>query len=335
MIARSIEQIEKELVAIKQSSLNLAEDLQKTYSSYLAALGQAARQQLIMASYHLCTQGYAESFLRLSLKERQDLQEGIRSLAKGTKEKLQALLPDDLAAELSRISVEDSVKKMERSPIFFEEANEEANEEASDEASEEANEEASEEANEEASDEVNEETNKEAEQIAASEDRSKETIPPDIAPDKLVQWQKKIENEIIEQLQIGSRYTNRLLKKFGILSKNLPEVFIEAAGKAPSAPDGVAGPPNILNVTLEIDNPEEESGSSRSKRKKSQQLRVIAIQLRLSEIELADSNVRARRNPIRSLASRLHSLERDYRQTQQEKAIAEAEAAWRASWIDE
>ena len=315
MIARSIEQIEKELVAIKQSSLNLAEDLQKTYSSYLAALGQAARQQLIMASYHLCTQGYAESFLRLSLKERQDLQEGIRSLAKGTKEKLQALLPDDLAAELSRISVEDSVKKMERSPIFFEEANEEANEEASDE--------------------VNEETNKEAEQIAASEDRSKETIPPDIAPDKLVQWQKKIENEIIEQLQIGSRYTNRLLKKFGILSKNLPEVFIEAAGKAPSAPDGVAGPPNILNVTLEIDNPEEESGSSRSKRKKSQQLRVIAIQLRLSEIELADSNVRARRNPIRSLASRLHSLERDYRQTQQEKAIAEAEAAWRASWIDE
>lgn len=326
MIARSIEQIEKELVAIKQSSLNLAEDLQKTYSSYLAALGQAARQQLIMASYHLCTQGYAESFLRLSLKERQDLQENLRSLAKGTKDKLEALLPDDLAAELSKMSVGGSVKKTERSPIFFEEPNEEPNE-----AGEEANEEASEEANEEA----NEEPNEESEQIAASDDRSKETIAPDVAPDKLVQWQKKIENEIIEQLQIGSRYTNRLLKKFGILSKNLPEVFIEAAGKAPNAPDGVAGPPNILNVTLEIDNPEEESGSSRSKRKKSQQLRVIAIQLRLSEIELADSNVRARRNPIRSLASRLHSLERDYRQTQQEKAIAEAEAAWRASWIDE
>ncbi|NER38326.1 MAG: hypothetical protein F6J93_30960 [Oscillatoria sp. SIO1A7] len=326
MIARSIEQIEKELVALKQSSLNLAEDLQKTYSSYLAALGQAARQQLIMASYHLCTQGYAESFLRLSLKERQDLQEGIRSLAKGTKEKLQDLLPDDLAAELSRISVEDSAKKMERSPIFFEEPNEEPNE-ASDEANEEASDEASDEANEEASDE--------SDRIADSDNSSRETIAPDVAPDKLVQWQKKIENEIIEQLQIGSRYTNRLLKKFGILSKNLPEVFIEAAGKAPNAPDGVAGPPNILNVTLEIDNPEEESGSSRSKRKKSQQLRVVAIQLRLSEIELADSNVRARRNPIRSLASRLHSLERDYRQTQQEKAIAEAEAAWRASWIDE
>lgn len=330
MIARSIEQIEKELVALKQSSLNLAEDLQKTYSSYLAALGQAARQQLIMASYHLCTQGYAESFLRLSLKERQDLQENIRSLAKGTKEKLEALLPDDLAAELSRMSVENSAKKTERSPLFFEELNEELNE-----ASDEANEETNEEPNEEASEEANERANEESEQMAAFDDRSRETIAPDVAPDKLVQWQKKIENEIIEQLQIGSRYTNRLLKKFGILSKNLPEVFIEAAGKAPNAPDGVAGPPNILNVTLEIDNPEEESGSSRSKRKKSQQLRVVAIQLRLSEIELADSNVRARRNPIRSLASRLHSLERDYRQTQQEKAIAEAQAAWRASWIDE
>lgn len=291
MIARSLEQIEKELVALRQSSKNLAGDFQQTYSSYLAALGQAARQQLIMASYHLCTQGYAESFLRLSLKERQNLQQGIRQLASGTREKLQALLPEDLLAELAASSGDDSSEKADKAAAISEES-------------------------------------KEA--IAASHSSREEII----APDKLARWQKRMENEIVEHLQIGSRYTNLLLKQFRILPKNLPEALIEAAGKAPSVPDGIAGPPNILNVRLEIDNPEEESGS-RSKRKKSQQLRVMAIQLRLSEIELADSNVRARRNQLRSLVSRLNSLERDYRQKQEERAIAEAEAAWRASWMDE
>lgn len=291
MIARSLEKIEKELVAIRQSSKDLAGDFQQTYSSYLAALGQGTRQQLIMASYHLCTQGYAESFLRLSWKERQDLQEGIRQLASGTREKLQALLPGDLVAELAAISADDYGEKSGEAAAISEEA---------------------------------------PEPIAASHSSSAETI----APDKLARWEDRMEKEIVEQLQISSRYTNLLLKQFGILPKNLPEIFIEAAGKAPSIPDGIAGSPNILNVRLEIDNPEEESGS-KSKRKKSQQLRVIAIQLRLSEIELADSNVRTRRNQIRSLASRLKSLERDYRHKQEERAIAEAEAAWRASWIDE
>jgi hypothetical protein len=62
---------------------------------------------------------------------------------------------------------------------------------------------------------------------------------------------------------------------------------------------------------------------------------LIAIQLRLSEIEFADTNVRTARNQVRQLESKLASLGREYHKRQRERTIAEAEAAWRASWFDE
>ncbi len=76
----TVEQIERDIAALEAAVKVIAAELLSIYKSYLTTLGQAVRQQLILASYHLCTQGYPEPFLRLSFSARQQLQQAIRKL---------------------------------------------------------------------------------------------------------------------------------------------------------------------------------------------------------------------------------------------------------------
>jgi len=92
------------------------------------------------------------------------------------------------------------------------------------------------------------------------------------------------------------------------------------------AAEAVAGPPNLLNLLVETEN-SLESGSTMTQ--------LLAIHLRLSEIEFADSTVMAGRNQIRKLSAKASQLGRDYQKKQRERAVAEAEAAWRSSWFEE
>lgn len=87
-MGRAIERIEQDIAALQEAIQAIASELHSAYASYLGALGQALGKQLILASYHLCTQGYPENFLKLSLNQRQQLQQGIRKLGKQAAEKL-------------------------------------------------------------------------------------------------------------------------------------------------------------------------------------------------------------------------------------------------------
>jgi hypothetical protein len=81
-MGRAIERIEQDIVVLQEAIKAIASELHSAYTSYLGILGQALGKQLILASYHLCTQGYPENFLKLSLNQRQQLQQGIRKLGK-------------------------------------------------------------------------------------------------------------------------------------------------------------------------------------------------------------------------------------------------------------
>lgn len=84
--------------------------------------------------------------------------------------------------------------------------------------------------------------------------------------------------------------------------------------------------PNVLNVVVEIE----------SEQKKGEGLtQIMAVNLRLTEIEFADSQVSVARKQLRILHGQLQKLRRDYFKKQRELAVAQAEAAWRASWFDD
>ena len=103
-MVRSVERIERDIAALEEAVRAISEEIRSAYESYLAALGQAVRQQLILASYHLCTQGHPDNFLSLSFTQRQKLQQAIRKIGQRASDQLIAHLDAASEESISQIS---------------------------------------------------------------------------------------------------------------------------------------------------------------------------------------------------------------------------------------
>ena len=109
-----MQQIKQDIAVLEEKVANLAVELRALYSKYLNLLSQSARKQLILASYQICTQAYPESFLKLSVSDRQKLQENLRKLGKTIQSRLLPLL------EISIHSNDSSdVESLEAQELFL------------------------------------------------------------------------------------------------------------------------------------------------------------------------------------------------------------------------
>ena len=366
-MARPIERIEQDIVELEKAIGVIAEQLQNAYSSYLEVLGQALRQQLILASYHLCTQGYPESFLRLSLNQRQKFQSAMRKLAKSAAQDMQALLndeeePEEQEDELEEIAAEN--EELEEQDEIYELEDEELEEEIEDENLQIITQEL--EIKDEDFSEIVEKLEMEDEQNKSntfSKDGSSSSLPLDAkiaflsskkgqrpiflsepTPDKdwknwfnpntsnpmeLAAWQKNLERAIAYIIKSLSSDGNRLLQKTGLLPRKLPPQILEAAAAASSeaSTESVPGPPNLLNLVVGIEGEEQKEPESLTQ--------VMALNLRLVEIEFSDMKLSSERKQIRNILNQLNKLGREYQKKQRERSVASAEAAWRASWYED
>ncbi|MEH2162242.1 MAG: hypothetical protein V7K38_14650 [Nostoc sp.] len=278
-MARAIERIERDIAATKEAIGAIALELQNAYASYLNTLGLAVRKQLILASYHLCTQGYPENFLHLSLNQRQQLQQAVRKLGHLAAEQLLACIKSDDAG-VNKGDDEDEGNKEVTSSELLDTSN--------------------------------------------SQPLSADTSNPI----ELAKWQQNLEEVTQEILKKLSHDANLLLQKSGVLPKKLPEPILAAAAAAASeaSAEAMPGPPNLLNLVIEIENEQQSEDSGLTQ--------IMAINLRLGEIEFADVALSSERRQIRSILVQLNKLGREYQKKHRERAIAEAEAAWRASWFE-
>lgn len=280
----TIEQIKREIAALEETCRVLAEELYAAYTNYFLALGQAVRQQAILATYHLCTQGYPEAFLSLSFSQRQQLQQDVRKVIREAIEQLLAI---------TQVEEKENLEQEIREDIKLEATEEALLESVSPPTS------------------------------------SFSTLVIPANPIDLIKWQQNIEQAIALQLKTISRELNYLLQQAKILPEQLPFPLLDAALNAPELPaETTAGPPNLLNLLVEAENSNQDSENSSV-------TTLIAIYLRLGEIEFADATVRSGRNQIRHLETRIRSLLKEYYKKQREQAVAEAEAAWRASWFED
>ena len=325
------ERIEREIGALEEAIADIASELANCYSGYLTALGKAVSQQLILAGYYLCTQGYPEPFLRLSYNQRQKMQQSLRKLAIATSEKLQLLLKEEEQEEDEEQEEEKEKEKEEEENNQFSERGDGGREIFSEG-----------------------ETQNQvrvaypqnlALEVSGSNLKTQNSKLPSLdSPDKLLQWQERIEKAIGNILKSLSRDSNRLLQNSGILPGQLPEPILEAAVNADTSGDAIAGPPNLLNLIIETAESSEddesleelEGGSFGGLRgtPSANAIHITAINLRLSEIEFADAGATAWRQQIRNLSVRLHTLRRDYQKKQREYTVVAAESAWRASWFE-
>ncbi len=318
-MARPIERIERDLAGLEEAIAAIAKELQATYTSYLNTLGQAVQQQLILATYHLCTQGYSENFLKLSLSQRQNLQQSIRKLGKQSTEQLLALVNEE-EEKLQQPQDEESDRLLEWNqddPVII--SLQQTTDLESD-LEEEGEEQQEDEEDEEDEDEEQQEDPNFASLPAYP------TFPTSGNPIELAKWQQFIERATQYTLKRISHEANVLLQTAKILPQKLPEPTLEAIGSEASA-EIVPSPPNLMSLVIEIDNDQQSEESSLT--------RFMAVNLRLVEIEFADTKLSSERKQIRNILAQLNKLGLEYQKRLRERSVAEAEAAWRASWYED
>ena len=285
-MARAIERIEKDITDLKEGIRAIAHELNLAYVRYINILGSALQKQLILASYYLCTQGYPDEFLNLSLNQRQKLQQGIRKFSQqAAKELISYIQPPEITQTEAVVETEEKEKIAEE--------------------------------------------NQENEENEENEQQPQALDPSN--PIELVEWQQDLEEAIQETLKKVSQAVNILIQKTGVLPKKLPEPILVAATAAAASSEGssnmIPSPPNLLNLVIEISDEEDSEDSSLTQ--------IMAIHLRLGEIEFAEATLLAERKGIRNILMQLNKLGREYQKRQRELKIAEAEAAWRASWFED
>jgi hypothetical protein len=276
-MTRAIERIEKDIIALKEATRAIAQQLNLAYARYINTLGLALQKQLILASYYLCTQGYPDEFLNLSLKQRQKLQQGIRQLSQQAAQELISYIQPPEVTQTEVVL------------------------------------------------ETEEEDKPEEDEQEENQQQSQALDPSN--PIELVEWQQDVEEGIEETLKKVSQRANILIQKIGVLPKKLPEPILAAATAASeSSNDMTPSLPNILNLVIEISDQEDAEDSI---------TQIMAIHLRLGEIEFADVTLLTERKGIRNILMQLSKIGREYQKRQKELKIAEAEAAWRASWFED
>lgn len=327
-MAGAVERIEQDIAALEQLVRAIAQEFHDTYHQYLTDLGQSVRQQLILAGYHICTKGYPDRFLQLPFSQRQQFQQSLRKLA----QQAQVHLLEQIEAAYTEVSStdENELDESELDELIDTPDDSQSLEVQSLESPLESQ----------SSDQLFEfsqepQTSKpqQERQSVQSPDQSIEqpteptaTVDSLDTPEAVAYWQERIEEGIEEMLQTLSHAANRLLQQASILSDKLPEPVLEVAAKAGLSAETVSGTPNLLNLLVETEDDDEEESAV---------THIVAIHLRLSEVEFGDATLSTWRSKIRSLSARLNQLGRQYHKKQRERAIAEAEAAWRASWFEE
>ena len=321
-MAKSIQQIQQDLQTLEEKVAEFAQELQSLYGEYLDQLGRATEQQLILASYQLCTQIYPESFLRLSLNQRQNLQQSLRNLGKDIKPSLLDSLKNlEQPEEETNVNiVEEIIKNL---PIGEELK---GDDETVDELKTSELKATVRSSSEEAKEIIN--------QLQNLSSELNKIEPPGSNnpnnPENLIRWQQKIEFKIKKSLDSISRDANKLLQDANIVPARLPTKVIDVAIQAENS--GSSGSKfnhlaNILNLAVETE---------KDKQTKPKQIvQISLVRLRLSEIEFSDATLNAKRTQIRNLLKQINKIRQQYRSTQKEYIKVQAEAAWRSSWYED
>lgn len=408
-MVRAVEQIAQEIAALDQATVALGESFQAVYRDYLAALGQAIQTQLVQAAYHICTHGYPEQFIQLSLAQRQDLQQTLRRMGKQATQDLLTCLepivpvdPSELrssrARALSKVALKTENPEQDLSVALFvmdsldqPDADFQsqlqvslADQDSDDQRSNDPNlndpdlndpdlndpdfseqdsidpdfsdpdfsdpnsaqaslqhpsslglptasaDSASSDENQTdqpgVTDDPASETSEEAPEEASDLQEARAESPPSrpIQPRDIAHWQTQVEAKINELLQDLSHATNQVLQKAKILPQRLPEPVLEVATKADLSSETTASPPNLLSLLIESETDQDKPSITQ----------VMAIRLRLSEIEFGNAETTSQRSRLRQLMAQLSKIGREYQRKQREYAVVQAEAAWRSSWFE-
>lgn len=184
---------------------------------------------------------------------------------------------------------------------------------------------------------------------------------PKTPVDRVLSWQDSIEHGIREQICLASYQINQAFQSAKLIPPQVPDRALEAASRADG--DGATKISHVIQMLVELgnvtdssrrdstdreddttdrDSSEANSNQPNLRKKQARDIpqvprltHVIALQVRLSEIEFQDPLLMRWRRSLRELKLELNSLNRDYRKYQRQLSIAEAQVAWRSTWLSD
>ena len=366
----SIQHLTREISAIEHKTEALTAQIQETYQDYLERLGVTVQRQVVAASYYLCTQLFPDIFLNLKYSDREKMQRSLQRIAEEAKQSLnlatlgkkildEATPQDDFFFDDEDPEADDFESSDESSRESSRESF--ADESARDKSSgtenlgeEGHNPDSGLEAEVRADSSSLEGSSLEGSVPNSSNQNSANKAPsnPDLFnsespsepnsksdpsqppsrtnPQVLTDWYSEIEQAIGDVLRQVSHKATHILERSGIIHNQLPEPLLEVATQSGAAENVGREHPNILNLVVEMGKMNEEGRKSATQR-----IEIVAIYLRLADLEFTDTYLVSYRNKLRSQLQQLKSLGKIYHKRNREYAIAQAESAWRSSWVED
>lgn len=326
-MTKSIQQVRQDLENLKLKVADIAIEFEELHLGYLQQLSQSLQQQLILACYQICTQIYPQAFLDLSLREKQDLQQNLRTLGNQLmSELIEIVNHKELEPEPSEVNLMAELLKNLPKP---------KKRNSEDKASES-----------EAKIDLElvkaELENLEFIEIDTTVEEQKPEEESAIVPRErinfenpqhLILWHKQIDRNIKQALDLTSRKINRCLQDSRVIAERIPHKVIEIALQADSNKgmrnnSKASGLPHILQLAIETDKNKESPAFIKP-------IQVSLLRLRLAELEFTDHLLSAKRREIRNLMGKISQLNSQYEAINQEVAVIEAQAAWRSSWYED
>ena len=396
----TVELLTKQLAVLDHQAEELEASLRTTYGSYLNGLAKTLRQQLILASYYICTEGYPEDFLKLSLSQRHNLQTRLKAITQETRSALESLLLDPqpspppspsssignnffpghaivaafgmpstaIAIDVSmdgeeefnedrtdileieslndlESTLEQIQDQMERGIFDSSLDEEEEEEDEEDEDEEDEDESGRSDPNDRRKDNsrrgMTESNARELQAILAQVAAAISAKEPKTPIDRLTTWQENIERGIQEKIRLSSYKTNQALQKSTLIPAQVPDRALEAASRV----DNDANSPvsHVVQMLVEMGRTGDPESGDSPKRANAEPfgpnvpklIHVVALQLRLGELEFNDPILMRWRNRLRELANNTQTLTQKYRKCQHKRSVAEAQDAWRSSWTSD
>ena len=275
-MVRKLGQLQQEVAALEETVADVAVELRHLYEDYLNSLSKAARQHLIVASYQVCTQVYPESFLTLSLKQREKLQEEIRHLGNQLLPQLIAALDVEIKEAALELNILEQMldEELDQSSFELEPPDQSLPEDID---------------------------------VIADDESIQAAELPLKDPEKLVYWYQQIEREIEQTLENASKEANSLLHQFQVLPSQLPASIINVAMEAEETGASVSGSPNLLNLLIEAE------GSEKSAIAKITAIRLRRSEIEFADPTLSAQRQQIRRvlEKISQMRQQYRQLKRD------------------------
>jgi hypothetical protein len=313
-MARQIEQIQRDLNKLRTVSSEIGLELTTAYKNYFAVFAPTLKQQSIQACYHLATNCYPESFLKLSYSQKSQLLKTLQRVIQNTVASLLTQLDTPGYTGEDETETTGELTSMPVTPIDWFGAPDSLSTWQNNLEGEIAH----------TLTEISYKVNLLLQQA--------QIIPPSI-PKQVLEANPQVDERGGNMINVPN-LLGILIERDGANERSTLAALLQR-GREISENRHQNRDENLEVDRSSVDEDPMLEDLQDNTDESPKILQIFSIYLRLTEVEFSDGTVLSGRKDINNLGNKIKTLRREYLHKQRELTIAEAESSWRSSWFED